>query len=163
MDETPVTPRVGPAAPFTLNLDSLRAWCDRNSVTYLFNEQLGQLGIPTPLGKDFLLRVVPRSDRGMLTLALPLPMVVPPALLHEVARATALANSGTFMGAWVLNHGRGELYFRVTVPVDGAQYEDRAVLFLMNVVIGTVRGVAPAFRRIVVDGAPAESVMQKAE
>ena len=59
---------------FELSLESVKAWCERNEFNFMINEELGQLGIPTPLGKNFLIRVIPREDRGMLTLALPLPV-----------------------------------------------------------------------------------------
>lgn len=147
------------AEGFALSLDALRAWCDRNNITYLFNERLQQIGVPTPLGREYVLRAIPRPSRGMMTLALVLPFPVSDERADAIARAVGLANSSTFMGAWVYNQGQRELYFRVTVPVEGVLYDDAAVRFLLQVVIGTVKGLAPRLRAIAEENAPWESVL----
>ena len=147
------------AKSFKLSLKTLKTFCDRNEIQYLENEQLGQIGIPTPLGQGIMIRVIPQEERNMVTLALPIPLQVPPNLIQEVARATSLANSGLFMGAWVLNHAKGELYFRISLPVQGVSFNDEALLFSLNVIVGTVRGVGDAFLNIIREGAPAESIM----
>ncbi len=146
---------------FELSLEGMKAYCDRNEVKFLVNEELQQLGIPTALGKGFLLRVIPRPSRHMLTFALPLPLRVPPGLHGEVSRAVALCNSSMFMGAWVLNQGKGELYYRVTVPTAGVSYDDASVQFLLSVMVTTVRSTADALGKIVMEGAPASLVLQK--
>ncbi len=148
------------AKSFKLGLEQLKSFCDRNDVQYLENEKLGQLGIPTPLGQGIMIRIIPHTDRNMLTLALPIPIQVAPGLIQEVARATSLANSGLFMGAWVLNHAKGELYFRISLPLKGVSFDDEAMLFALNVIVGTVRGVGDAFLNIIREGAPAETIVE---
>lgn len=144
---------------FALSLDAMQAWCDRNNITYMKNERLGQLAIPTPLGREFPVRVIPRPSRSMLTLALILPFPVPEERMDVVARAVAMANASSFMGAWVLVNNNHELYFRVTVPTEGVSYDDAAVRFLLQVVIGTVQGVGPRLRAIALEGASWETVV----
>ena len=146
---------------FALSLDAMKAWCDRNEVTFLFNERLQQLAIPTPLGPEVMVRVVPRPSRRMMTFALVLPLRVPDARQAELARACALANSSTFMGAWVLNSGNGELYFRLTVPTGGVSYEDEGLRFLLQVVIGTAKGMMDRFRAIALEGASWDSLVSQ--
>ena len=145
---------------FPLAPEAIKAWCDRNNIQFIVNEDLGQLGIPLPLGKGYLLRVLPRPDRHMMTLVVPLPVKVPPALINEVSKATALANSATFMGAWVLNHGKGEIYFRVTLPTRGVMYDDEGFKWVLDVMVMSLRSVVPALGRILREGAPASTVLQ---
>ena len=145
---------------FTLSKDAVQAWCDRNEITYHHNEELKQLGIPLPLGEGVMLRVLDRPDRNMLTLAVPLPTRVPPALIQEVSKATAMANSGTFMGAWVLNHGKGELYFRISLPTGGVEYTDPGFKWVLDVTVQTMRSVIPAFVAILKGEGTAEHVLR---
>lgn len=144
---------------FALSLDAMVAWCDRNNITYQKNDRLQQLAIPTPLGREYAVRVIPHPSRGMMTFAMAAPFAVPEDRADVVARAAALANASSFMGAWVLVTGKGELYFRVTTPTDGVSYEDSAVRFLLQVVIGTVQTFAPRFRAIALEGAGWETAL----
>lgn len=137
---------------FALSLEAMAAWCDRNSIVFMKNERLQQLAIPTPLGREYALRVIPRPSRGMMTFALQLPFAVPEDRAEAVSRAIALANASSFMGAWVYLNSNHELYFRVTVPVDGVSYDDQSIRFLLQVVIGTVQGLGPKLRAIALDG-----------
>lgn len=146
---------------FELGLEAIKAWCQRNEFNFLTNDELGQLGIPTPLGQNFIIRVIPRAEREMLTLALPLPVVVAPALRSEIVRAVGLANSATFMGAWVLNHGKGEIYFRITLPTKGVAFDDEAFKRLLQIVVVSVQGLLPAWKQILEQGAPAEVVLPR--
>ena len=144
---------------FALSLDALQAWCDRNSITFLKNDRLQQLAIPTPLGREYPVRVIPRPSRGMMSFIMVLPFAVPPDRAEVVSRALALANASSFMGAWVLQGNNNELYFRVTVPVDGVRYDDAAVRLLLQVVIGSVQGLGPRLRAVALDGAGWETVL----
>ncbi len=144
---------------FALAPEAVKAWCDRNNIQFVVNEELGQLGIPLPLGEGYLLRVITRADRHMMTLVVPLPVRVPPALINEVSKATALANSATFMGAWVLNHGKGEIYFRVTLPTKGVTYTDEGFKWVLDVMVQSLRAVVPSLGRILREGAPAASIL----
>ncbi len=144
---------------FELGLDAIKQWCDANEVTYLENAELGQLAIPTPIGQQFAIRIIPRPERQMMTFALPLPVRIAPALRPEIARAAGLANSATFMGAWVLNHGKGELYFRITLPSDGVRYSGDALKRLLQIVAMSVRTLLPAWQQIIEHGAPADVIL----
>ncbi len=146
---------------FELGLEAIKAWCDRNDFKYLTNDELGQLGIPTPLGSNFVIRVIPRDERQMITLALPLPVRVAPALRSEINKAVALANSATFMGAWVLNQGKGEIYFRVTLPTLGAEMNDDGFKRILQIIVVSVQGLLPAWKQILEAGAPAEVILPK--
>ena len=145
---------------FALSKDAIQAWCDRNEITYHHNEELQQLGIPLPLGQGVMLRVIDRPDRNMLTLAVPLPTRIPPALIQEISKATALANSATFMGAWVLNHSKGELYFRITLPTSGVEYSDPGFKWVLDVMVQSMRSVIPSFVSILNGQGTAEQVLQ---
>lgn len=146
---------------FVLTLDAFRAWCDRNSVQYLYNEKLGQIGIPRPNDPNNLLRVIPRPNRGMLTFAYALPVAVPQEAYDRVRTAAMLSNSATFMGAWVLNHGKGELYFRVSVPVANVAYTDASVRYLLQVVIGTVEATSDKMKAVALEGADPSILIQR--
>ena len=94
----------------------------------------------------------------MLTLLLVLSVEAPAERRAELARALGLLNSTSFMGAWVLNSGTGEIYFRITLPTRGARYDDDAIDFLVDVAVGTVDGRSGPIGRVI-EGAPAESVL----
>ena len=144
---------------FELGIEAIKAWCDRNDFKYLENAELGQLAIPTPIGDNFAIRVIERSEREMVTFALPLPVRIAPNLRPEIARAVGLANSATFMGAWVLNHGIGEIYFRVTLPTKGMAMTDNAFKRLLQIVAMSVNGLLPKWQEIIEKGAGAEVIL----
>lgn len=63
--------------PYALDLAAVRAFCDRNGVPYVTNDELGQIAIPRPDRPAWAVRIVPRPERGMLTVAYPLPGRIP--------------------------------------------------------------------------------------
>lgn len=144
---------------FELGLEAIKAWCDRNDFTYLSNDELGQIAIPTPIGNNYAIRVIPRDEREMITFALPLPVRIAPNLRAEMVRAVGLANSATFMGAWVMNHSQGEIYFRLTLPTKGMAMTDDAFKRLLQIVAMTVNGLLPRWRDILENGASAEVIL----
>lgn len=147
---------------FELSLEAIKAWCGRNDFNFLENAELGQLAIPTPIGNNYAIRVIPRVEREMISFALPLPVRIAPNLRPEIARAVGLANSGTFMGAWVLNHGIGEIYFRVTLPTKGVEMNDAAFKRLLQIIAMSVNGLLPKWKAIIEGGASAEVILQQA-
>jgi hypothetical protein len=142
-----------------LSLPAVRAWCERNQIRCLVNEKLGQIAIPRPLEPDMALRFIPRPERGMMTVAFPMPFVVPTDRQPEMREALSLANSSSFMGAWVLNGGKGEVYFRVTLPTEGVLYTDDGLRFVLQVVIGSAEGLVGRLRRVAAGEAAAASVI----
>lgn len=144
---------------FALTLDSLRAWCERQNLRCLHNAELGQLAIPRLIDRDAPIRIIPRPDRRMMTFAMLLPFQVPEDRYEAVSRAATLANSSSFMGAWVLNSQRGELYFRITLPTSGALYDDEGIRFVVQVLVGTVDTLANAFHQVAVEGADFQRVL----
>ena len=146
---------------FTLDLVAIRDWCDRHKVPYIYNSELNQLALPRQNDRRFAVRVIPRPERKMITLAMPLPLVVPKERFEAAQQAMAIANSATFMGSWVLNHVKGEAYFRVTVPSVDVLYNDDSLRYLLQVVIGTVEAVAEKLRLIVQEGAEPETVLPR--
>ena len=144
---------------FVLDLAAVRDWCDRHNVPYIYNSELQQIALPRPSDRRFAIRVIPRPERKMVSFAMPLPLVVPQERFDDTQKAMAIANSATVMGAWVLNHVKGEAYFRVTVPAVGVLYDDDSLRYLLQVVIGTVEAVAEKLRLIIQEGAAPESVL----
>ncbi|MCB9670836.1 MAG: YbjN domain-containing protein [Alphaproteobacteria bacterium] len=145
-------------ASFPLDLDGFKTFLERAGIEHVHNEKLGQIGVPRPGSEGWAVRFVPWPERGMATVAYPLPGVVPPARRAELARACNLLNARTFLGAWVLNMEAGELYFRHTVLTAGVLFEDAGVRALLQVVVGTVELHVDRLQAVL-DGAPAESVL----
>lgn len=153
--------------PYALDLASVRAFLDRSQITYLVNDELKQLAIPRPDRQGWAVRVVARDERGMLTVAYPLPGAIPSDRIEALTLAANLLNARTFMGAWVLNRDTAELYFRQTVPTDHVLYDDTSVRQVLQIVIGTVERVLPRLDRVLKgedpsvviepDGAPSPS------
>jgi hypothetical protein len=148
---------------FHLDLAAMRAWCDRNGIRYIENEKLGQIAIPRPLEPGWMMRIIPHDDRGMITFAMPLPVVVPADRQDEVLRAAMLANSATFMGSWVLNFAKGELYFRLTLPTTAVAYSDESVRNLVQITIGTAEAVAGKFKKVISEGASHRIMLDRPE
>lgn len=144
---------------YPLDLAAVRGFCERNGVPYVVNDELGQLAIPRPDRPQWAVRVVPRPERGMLTVAYPLPGRIPEERIPALQAAAGLLNARTYMGAWVLNTDTGELYFRVTTLTDHVLYDDESLKQLLQVVIGTVERMVPKLDRVL-KGADAASVLQ---
>ena len=138
---------------FELTLDNIKSWCERNSIPFAINEELGQLAILRIYGRQIPIRFIPHDDRNMLTMAVVAPFKVPEASYPEVSSAIRLANSGTFMGAWMLHSKKGELYFRLTLPTVGLTITEDTLKFLLQVLLGTVQSVAPALQKVALEGA----------
>ena len=97
----------------------------------------------------------------MFTLALPLLWSPPEGRYPQMDAAIGLLNASTYMGAWILNHARGEVYFRVTLPMNGLQIDDDGLLNLVRIVFGTVDSVSGPLRAVALEGADPSSVLPK--
>lgn len=147
---------------FMLTPENLARFCERQS--FQFQQAPGGpiavlyqlLGQPAPL------QLIPWPERNMLTLAMTLPFTVPPERQAAVGEALTTLNAMSFMGAWVLNTDKGELYFRDTLPVLDNQYSDEGLLFVAKVVVSTAERLAPALYRIAREGGAPELVIAAA-
>lgn len=145
--------------PYALDLAAVRAFCDRNGVPYVTNDELGQIAIPRPDRPAWAVRIVPRPERGMLTVAYPLPGRIPADRVPALQAAAGLLNARTFMGAWVLNTDSGELYFRYTMLTDHVLYDDESLRLTIQVVIGSVERMVKRLDRVL-KGEDASVVLQ---
>jgi hypothetical protein len=145
--------------PYLLTLDSLRGWCERGSVRAFVNVELGQLAIPRPEDDKHLLRVIFRPERNMATFALAYRFAVPRERAAEFDLAISLANSASFMGAYVHNHQLSEAYFRVTVPTGGVGYTDETITWLLRLVIGSHDALERQLKAVALEGAPGTVVL----
>lgn len=144
---------------FALTADTIKAWAQRKQLPLLENKAIGQLALPHPKVEGLAVRFIPRPDRNMLTLAMPVPIAVDDAHRDALLRGISLANSSTFAGSWVHNHGKNETYFRLTVPTIGTGYTDQALDFMVTVMFGTVDKLGPKLKAIAEGQAPPESVL----
>ncbi len=144
---------------FALTPDAIKAWGQRKNVRILENAQLKQLALPHPNNPDTHIRFIPRPDRNLLTMAVPLKFEVPEDRVAPFCEALSLANSSTFAGAWTYNHQRNEPYFRITVPTIGTGYTDASLEFLVRVMFGSVDGMGPKLMKVALEGADPKSVI----
>lgn len=136
-------------AGYLLNYQNLKAFCERQQFRFLQNEERGQLAVVYPLLEhEALLQILPFLDRNMVTLAMTLPFVVPPSQFALMSEALTQLNARTYMGTWVLNSDKGEVYFRVTLPALDNEWTDDAVLFAARIVVSTAEEFAAALFRV---------------
>lgn len=147
---------------FPLSLENIKKWCEANNVPFAINEQLGQLAILRIYGRQIPIRFIPHDDRNMLTMAVVAPFKVPESSFEQVSNAIRLANSGTFMGAWMLHSKKGELYFRLTLPTLGLTITEETLKFLIQILLGTVQSVAPSLQKVALEGADYKIVLPNA-
>ena len=145
--------------PYALNLETLAQWCVRQKLNYLVQEQAAMVVIPRG-PSEAPVRAIYRGDRSMLSWIIGLPLIVPEDRRAELARAVTLLNSGSFMGAWVLNQQNGELYFRITVPTHQTTWTDDAVMYVVRVLMGTADAAAPVLAAVVAGQRGWETVLQ---
>lgn len=144
---------------FVLNYESLKAWAERLGLAFRFSDEAGQIAVLCRvLNSDVPLVFIPRPERGMVTMAVTLPFVVPAERHTEVARALTLLNARSYMGAWILNGDKGEIYFRVTVPALDVSYSDQALRFVAGVVASSAETLAPGLYAVARENAPAASI-----
>lgn len=130
-------------AGFVLNFDNLKSFCERQNFQFMMNEELGQIAVLYRiLDQDAPLIFIPRLERGMVTLAMALPFRVPLERYPHIGESLARLNASSYMGAWVLNFDKGEVYFRVTLPALDNQYTDQGLFFAARVVVSTAEAIA---------------------
>ena len=144
---------------FALTADTIKAWAQRKQLPLLENKQIGQLALPHPKVKGFAIRFIPRPDRNMLTMAMPVPVTATDEHRAALLHGLSLATSSTIAGSWVHNHSKNETYFRVTVPTIGTGYTDQSLDFLVTIIFGTVDKIGPRLKAIAEGTAPPESVL----
>jgi hypothetical protein len=137
---------------YLLNYQNLKAFCERQNFRFLQNDERGQLAVVYPLlEKEALLQLLPFADRHMVTLAMAMPFLVPAARFSAVAEALTRLNARTYMGTWVLNTDKSEVYFRVTLPALDNEWTDDSLLFAARVVVSTAEQFAADLLRIARD------------
>ena len=145
---------------FTLDYETLRAWCVRQQYEHRANAEAGQLAISYKiLEADAPLMVLPQPSRGMVLFAMEMPFRATPERHAALFEAIALLNANAYMGAWVLNSETGELFFRVTVPSLDTQYTDGGLVHVARVVVGTCERVAAGLRAVALDGAAPQTAV----
>lgn len=141
-----------PANYFELDGASVEAWCRRQG--YMYRAADGQVIVEyTVLGLPAPLVFLPQLDRGMVMLVMRQPYAVPAARFVAVTQAATILNASSFMGAWVLNDEKAELYFRVSIVALDTRYTDESLLHVARVVVGSSEVAAPVLRAIALDGA----------
>jgi hypothetical protein len=101
---------------------------------------------------------IPRPERDMLTVAITLPFVAPPERFPVLTVALATLNVRSYMGAWILNPERGEVYFRVTLPTLETDFSDDALRFVARVVLSSAEAMAQPLFAIAHEGASPDIV-----
>jgi hypothetical protein len=145
---------------FTLDFDSLKAWCGRQQYDFRENPELGQLAILYALlGEPAPLLILPQPARGMVMFVMRQPFAVPAERRAALLEAVTLLNSTSFMGAWIVNRQTGELYFRVTVPALDTEYSDEGLVHVARVVVGTSEKAAAGLRAVALEGAAPETAV----
>jgi len=137
----------------SLTFEHLEDLCRRRGLPFKTNEDTGQIALlHRILDEDAPLYLIPHPGRGMVSFVVPLPFRVPAARYPFITEAAARLHHASCMGTWVLELATGELSFRVTLPVHGAEYTDDGVLFVTRVVVSTVEAAAADLRQIALAG-----------
>lgn len=148
---------------FVLNYANIKSWAERLGLAFRYSDEVGQIAVLCHvLDVDVPMVFIPRSERGMLTLAITLPFTVPPERFAEVGAALTVLNARSYMGAWILNADKGEIYFRITVPALDVTYTDQALRFVAGIVASSAETLAARLHAIAKEGAPAASVAHPA-
>lgn len=148
---------------FVLNYANIKSWAERLGLGFRYSDEAGQIAVMCRLlDVDVPLVFIPRLERGMLTMAVTLPFLVPADRFVIVGEALALLNARSYMGAWILNMDKGEIYFRITVPALDVSYSDQALRFVAGVVASSAEAMAGALRAIACQGAPADTISRHA-
>ena len=144
---------------YALTVDTIKAWAVRKNLPMLENAKLGQLALAHPNNKQIVIRFIPRPERNLMTLAVPLPWEITDEQVPRLLEAISLSNSSTFAGAWTFNHAKREVYFRITVPTIGTGYTDQSVDFLVTIMFGTVDNIGPKLLKVIQGDAPPASIL----
>ena len=144
---------------FALSYTSVKAWAERLRLPFRASEEAGQIAVRCRLlDSDVPLLFIPRPARDMLTVAITLPFVVKSERFAAVTTALSTLNVRSYMGAWILNPERGEVYFRITLPTVDTQFSDESLRFVARVVIGSAEAMAQPLFAISHEGASPDIV-----
>jgi hypothetical protein len=144
---------------FVLNYANVKAWAERLQLPFRFSDDASQIAITCRLlDSDVPLVFIPRLERGMLTMALTMPFSVPRDRYVQVGQALTLLNARSYMGAWILNLEKGEIYFRITVPALDVVYTDQSLRFVASVVASSADTMSKPLRAVACEGARPETV-----
>lgn len=149
------------AAGFVLTYPNIKAWADRLGLPFRYSDEMGQIALRCRIddvSDELSVLFIPRPERGMLTLALTLPFSVPAARNQPMSEALALLNARSYMGAWILNVDKAELYFRITIPALDVIYSDQSLRFVASVVVSSAEAMVHRLRAIAQEGAAPDIV-----
>lgn len=150
---------------FVLNYENLKRWAARlfSPSKFPFDDEAEELALPhTLLEKTAYLVLIPRPERGMVTIAVTLPFSVPKERFAAVGEALTLLNARSYMGAWILNANKGEVYFRISVPALDVLYTDQALRFVVSIVASSAETMAGPLRAVGLEGAPPDTITSAA-
>ena len=148
---------------FSLTSDHLASLCARLGLVFKVNEDTGQIAVlHRILDEDTPLYITPLAGRSLVAFALPLPFRVPADRRGAVIEAAARLNRASGVGCWVVDGETGELSFRMTLPVHGAEYDDDGVLFVTRVVTSAVEAAAADLQQIALAGVPSVALWPRA-
>jgi hypothetical protein len=143
----------------SLTFANLRDLCQRRGLVFKTHEDTGQIALLYRiLDEDAPLYIIPYPGRGMVSFVLPLPFRVPAARYPFIGEAATRLHHASCMGTWALDLETGELSFRITLPVHGAEYTEEGVLFVTRVVVSTVEAAAADLRQIALAGETASGL-----
>ena len=144
---------------FPLRYSTVKAWAERLRLPFRASEEAGQIAVRCRLlDSDVPLLFIPRPERDMLTVAITLPFVAPPERFPVLTVALATLNVRSYMGAWILNPERGEVYFRITLPTLETDFSDDALRFVARVVLSSAGAMAQPLFAIAHEGASPDIV-----
>jgi hypothetical protein len=146
---------------FTLTYPTLKSWADRLGVPYRFNDEVGQIAVLTRvMDTDVPLVFIPRPDRGMVTMAITLPFAAPSERFTAVGESLTILNARSYMGAWILNTDKGEVYFRITLPAMELEYSDETLRFFASLVVSSTEAMAKLLYSVAHKGASPQVIAQ---
>lgn len=143
-----------------LSLQTIVAWLKSNDARHALDEKNGVLFVLRDDAEEPHLRILDRSERGMLTWAIVLPFEIPSERQMHVCVALNLINSASFMGAWILNTQKREVYFRVTVPIVGTAWDGEALAYMVQLMLSTTGQLREPIRKVALEGADPRAVLQ---
>lgn len=148
---------------FVLNYANLKSWAERLGLPFRSSDEASQIAVLCHLlDRDVPLVFIPRLERGMMTMAVTMPFAIPPDRFAAVGEALTLLNARSYMGAWILNTDKGEIYFRITVPALDVTYTDQSLRFVASVVASSAEAMAKALHSVALEGAAPDTVARSA-
>lgn len=150
---------------FLLTYGNLKSWAARLEarlgVPSRFNDEVEQLAVRAwVMDSAVALVLIPRPERGMVTLAMTLPFAVPPERNPAINESLSILNARSFMGAWILNTEKAEIYFRITVPAKDLEYSDETLHFIASLVESSAEAMAKPLYAVAHQGASPELIAQ---